>query len=45
MINATKEGKGKISEASIKEIQILDNTDKIATVKLLSNDFTDYIHL
>ncbi len=47
MINATKEGKGKIniSEESIKEIKILDNTDKIATVKLLSNEYTDYLHL
>ncbi len=47
MINATKEGKGKIKnrEYAVKEIQILDNTDKIATVKLISNDFTDYLHL
>jgi len=47
MIQATREGKGKIdiSKSSIKEITILDNTDKIATVKLVSNDFIDYLHL
>lgn len=47
MIQATREGKGKIdiSKSSIKEIVVLDNTDKIATVKLVSNDFIDYLHL
>ncbi len=47
MIQATKDGKGKIDivKASIKEITILDNTDKIATVKLVSNNFIDYLHL
>jgi hypothetical protein len=47
MINATKEGKGKIEpmKTAKKEITILDMTNKVATVKLLSNDFTDYLHL
>ena len=47
MINATKEGKGKIETLgnAIKEIVILDITEKIATAKLISNDFIDYLHL
>ncbi len=47
MLNATTEGKGKIdpTKNATKEIVILDKTEKIATVKLISNDFTDYIHL
>ena len=47
MINATTEGKGKIdtTKKAYKKVKILDKTEKMATVKLLSNEFTDYLHL
>jgi hypothetical protein len=47
MVEATGNGKGRIPEPEkgIKEITILDQTDTIASVKLISNEFVDYLHL
>ena len=47
MVEATGNGKGRLSEPEkgIKEITILDQTESIASVKLVSNEFIDYLHL
>jgi len=47
MINATKEGNGKIDfpDKGRKEITIFDVTSNMATVKLTSEEFDDYLHL
>lgn len=47
MIEATDNGMGRIDnpETGKKEITILDRTPTIATVKLVSNQFHDYLHL
>ena len=47
MVEATKNGRGRIPEPEkgLKDITILDQTDTIASVKLVSNDFVDYLHL
>ncbi len=47
MVEATHNGRGKIAdpENGLKEITILDHTDTVASVKLISNDFIDYLHL
>lgn len=47
MIEATGNGRGRIEEPDkgIKEITILDQTESMASVKLVSNKFVDYLHL
>ncbi len=47
MVDATGNGRGRIEdpEKGIKEITILDQTETIASVKLVSNLFVDYLHL
>jgi hypothetical protein len=47
MVEATGNGQGRINqpEMGIKEITILDQTETIASVKLVSNEFVDYLHL
>ncbi len=47
MLKLTKDGQGKIEDPSKGkvDITILDKTEKIATVKVLSETFTDYLHL
>ncbi len=47
MIDATGKGQGRIDDPATgkKEIIILDRTEKIASVKLVSNLFDDYLHL
>jgi hypothetical protein len=46
MVTATGNGRGRIDEPEkgIKEITILDQTETIASVKLVSNQFVDYLH-
>ena len=47
MVDATREGKGRIEdpEAGIKDISILDLTKSMASVKLVSEAFDDYLHV
>ncbi|MBI9049123.1 MAG: nuclear transport factor 2 family protein [Anaerolineaceae bacterium] len=47
MVEATGEGKGKLAvpEKGRKEITILDQTETMASVKIISEDFDDYVHL
>ena len=47
MIKAVIEGMGKIDniKQAQKDIQILDQTDDMASIKVISNDFVDYLHL
>lgn len=47
MVEATGNGKGKIDdpEQGIKDITVLDITGSIASVKLVSEKFDDYLHL
>ena len=47
MVEATGNGQGRLEapEKGIKEITILDQTETIASVKLVSNEFVDYLHL
>jgi hypothetical protein len=47
MINAVKSGKWKIDniKQAQKDIQILDQTDTIASVKVISNEYIDYLHM
>ena len=47
MLQATKEGKGSIPNppAGKKQMTILDLADKMASVKLISEKFIDYLHL
>lgn len=47
MIAATGQGRGRIDEPGngVKRIAILDRTATMASVRLESNDFIDYLHL
>lgn len=47
MVEATKNGQGKIDdpENGVKVITVLDITGSIASVKLVSEKFDDYLHL
>ena len=47
MIRATDEGRGRIEEPSKgkKVIVILDQTETMASVKIVSEKFVDYLHL
>lgn len=47
MVQATEEGKGRIEELSTgkKDIVILDQTETMASVKIVSENFIDYLHL
>jgi hypothetical protein len=47
MIEATKDGKGKIEEPERgrKEVTVLDMTETIGSVRIISNEFVDYIHV
>jgi len=47
MVEATKNGQGKIDdpEHGLKDITVLDITGSIASVKLVSEKFDDYLHL
>jgi hypothetical protein len=47
MVQATKDGNGKIDrpETGKKEITILDMTPTMASVKLVSEKYDDYLHL
>ncbi|MBN2440245.1 MAG: nuclear transport factor 2 family protein [Spirochaetales bacterium] len=47
MIELTKKGQGKIEnpEQGRKDIKILDISGNLASVKVISNKFVDYIHL
>jgi hypothetical protein len=47
MIDATRDGRGRIDapEKGRKEITILDRTETMASVKIVSEKFIDYVHL
>ncbi|MCG6909786.1 MAG: nuclear transport factor 2 family protein [Deltaproteobacteria bacterium] len=47
MLTLTGDGKGRIDdpEKGRKEITILDQTESMASVKIVSEQFTDYLHL
>ena len=47
MVEATENGKGRLDEPQKgrKEISILDQTTTMANVKIISNNFIDYLHL
>jgi hypothetical protein len=47
MVQATDEGKGRIEEPTKgkKDIVILDQTGTMASAKIVSEDFIDYLHL
>ncbi len=47
MVQATDNGKGRIEEPSKgkKDITILDQTETMASVKIVSEKFIDYLHL
>ena len=47
MVQATSEGKGKIDDSRTgkKDITILDQTETMASVKIVSEKFVDYLHL
>jgi hypothetical protein len=47
MIEATESGQGKIEnpEDGMKNVHVLDMTETIASVKLVSEQFDDYLHL
>jgi hypothetical protein len=47
MVFITGEGQGRLDEPQNgrKEISILDQTSTLANVKIISNDFIDYLHL
>ncbi len=47
MVELTEKGQGRIAEPQKgrKEINILDRTATMASVKILSNNFVDYLHL
>jgi hypothetical protein len=47
MVEETGRGRGKIEKPDLgkKEIAILDRTERMASVRLVSNEFTDYLHL
>jgi hypothetical protein len=47
MVEATQNGRGRLLEPQKgrKEISILDQTTTMANVKIISNKFTDYLHL
>jgi hypothetical protein len=47
MVEATRDGKGKIEEPERgrKEISVLDMKKTIGRVRIISNEFVDYIHV
>ena len=47
MVAATGDGKGRIENPSKgrKDITLLDQTETMATVKIVSEEFVDYLHL
>ena len=47
MIQATEEGRGRIPDPSRgrREVTVLDQTQTMATVKIVSDQFVDYLHL
>ncbi len=47
MIDVTGKGRGRIEDPSAgrREIRILDQTDTMATAKIVSERFVDYLHL
>jgi len=47
MVRATDEGRGRIEEPSKgkKDIIILDQTETMASIKIVSENFIDYLHL
>lgn len=47
MIEATEEGRGKIDDINQgkKEVTILDYYNNIASVKIISDKFVDYLHM
>ncbi|MBN2005500.1 MAG: nuclear transport factor 2 family protein [Anaerolineae bacterium] len=47
MVAATGEGRGRLDtpESGRKEVTILDRTETMASVKIVSEKFVDYIHL
>lgn len=47
MISATEEGKGKVVNitSAKREVEILDIQNKLASVKVISEKFIDYLHL
>jgi hypothetical protein len=47
MVEATGSGRGKIEhpEKGRKEVTILDMTDRMGSVKIVSNEFIDYLHV
>ena len=47
MVEATGEGRGKLAhpEEGMKEVTILDKTETMASVKIVSEAFIDYVHL
>jgi len=47
MVQATQEGRGKIENppAGKRDITVLDQTDTMASVRIVSEKFVDYLHL
>jgi hypothetical protein len=47
MVNATRDGRGKLAqpEKGQKEVTLLDKTDRMASIKIVSEKFIDYVHL
>lgn len=47
MVQATDEGNGRIDEPTTgkKDVVILDKTETMASVKIVSENFVDYLHL
>jgi hypothetical protein len=47
MVEATGDGRGRLDnpKEGRKEITILDQNETMASVKLMANEFSDYIHL
>jgi hypothetical protein len=47
MVDATANGRGRIEhpEQGRKEVAILDMTDRISCVKIVSEKFIDYLHV
>jgi hypothetical protein len=47
MLRAPAEGRGRIAspEQDRRDVEVLDQTDSMATVKLVSVRFVDYLHL
>jgi hypothetical protein len=47
MVEATAEGRGRLDEpeSGRKDVTILDRTESMASVKIVSEAFVDYLHL